>query len=363
MKKMFFVFMLFGLLFSLSSAWGKTILVPSEQPTIQAGVDAAVDGDIVLVAAGMYSGEGNRDISFQGKEMVVISESGSHHTFINCERLGRGFAFTHQETFQSELSGFQILNGCADWGGGIYCHTSSPTITNCTISHNYADEGGGVYIYGPAAPTMVNCAISENESEHSGGGMFLNWESNPTISNCIISENVANGSGSLGGGVYCWADSPVFTNCIIAGNTADYWGGGLSANWDATPQIINCVIANNVSNYGGAGLSGREANPCITNSIIWDEIYFGVNCFPEIRYSDVRGGFMGVGNIDEDPLFASYRGSNYLLSPKSPCIDTGDPAIQDYIFEWHPKCPKWYKDGARSDMGAYGGPGNVGWLK
>jgi hypothetical protein len=38
--------------------------------------------------------------------------------------------------------GFSIKNGKSTYGGGIYCSTSSPTITNCTISGNTATSNG-----------------------------------------------------------------------------------------------------------------------------------------------------------------------------------------------------------------------------
>ena len=71
----------------------------------------------------------------------------------------------------------------------------------------------------------------------------------------------------------------------------------------------------------------------------------------------------GYGNIVEDPHFGTFRGLKYVLGPNSPCIDSGDPAIEDRISDWHPRWPNWYPNGPRSDMGAYGGPGNIGWLK
>jgi hypothetical protein len=65
----------------------------------------------------------------------------------------------------------------------------------------------------------------------------------------------------------------------------------------------------------------------------------------------------GKGNIDSDPLFFYMRGYDYLLLRDSPSIDAGDPLSEDG-FEW----PEFFGNGLRADMGAYGGPGNLGWL-
>ena len=86
---------------------------------------------------------------------------------------------------------------------------------------------------------------------------------------------------------------------------------------------------------------------------------------PVFEYSDIEGGWAGQGNIDLDPRFVPFpfHGFDYLLNPNSPCIDAGDPSIEDRLSDCHPRWPDWYPNGARSDMGAYGGPGNVGWIR
>jgi hypothetical protein len=83
---------------------------------------------------------------------------------------------------------------------------------------------------------------------------------------------------------------------------------------------------------------------------------------PTVTYSDVQGGWPGEGNIDADPRFSSRGRFDYLLRPSSPCIDGGDPTIEDAISDWHPRWPAAYPNGARSDMGAYGGPCNGAWV-
>ena len=90
--KIFILFFALTLIFGFSTAFAATIRVPADQPTIQAGIDAAVDGDTVLVADGTYTGEGNQDIDFKGKAITVQSENGAENCIIDCEDYSvRGF--------------------------------------------------------------------------------------------------------------------------------------------------------------------------------------------------------------------------------------------------------------------------------
>jgi hypothetical protein len=124
-------------------------LVPSQYPTIQAAIDAAVDGDVVIVADGVYTGTGNRDIDFLGKALTVRSENGPANCIIDCQASAsnkhRGFYFHTNETAASVLDGFAIQNGyapynevCYSSGGGILCQYASPTVRNCIIRDNTA---------------------------------------------------------------------------------------------------------------------------------------------------------------------------------------------------------------------------------
>jgi hypothetical protein len=155
-----------------------TIHVPSEQPTIQAGIDAAVSGDTVLVADGTYTGDGNRDIDFLGKAITVRSENGAEFCIIDCEATQddphRGFYFHTLEGPNSVLQGFTIRNGYAqppiNRGGGIKCENASPTITENIITECTSTGAGGGIFCGTASPVISRNTITFNFCRATAGG-------------------------------------------------------------------------------------------------------------------------------------------------------------------------------------------------
>jgi hypothetical protein len=97
------------------------IQVPAEQPTIQAGLDAAVNGDTVTVADGLWTGAGNRDLVFNGKEVLLRSANGAALCTIDCQGSQatphRAFSFESGEGPGSVVQGFTLTGGYADRGG------------------------------------------------------------------------------------------------------------------------------------------------------------------------------------------------------------------------------------------------------
>ncbi|HUW83953.1 MAG TPA: hypothetical protein VMZ31_14305 [Phycisphaerae bacterium] len=108
---------------------------------IQEGINAALNGETVLVLDGEYTGVGNYDLDFGGRLITVRSAGGAASCIIDCQGLGRGFYFHSGETAAAVVEGFTITNGRASGGGGMSNFGGSPTVTQCTFSGNSAGWG------------------------------------------------------------------------------------------------------------------------------------------------------------------------------------------------------------------------------
>ena len=164
------------------------------------------------------------------------------------------------------IDGFTMQNGSAtNYGGGIYCYDSSPTITNNTIAGNSATYwGGGIYCY-DSSPIIENNTITGNSASSFGGGICCYYYSWPTITNNEITGN----SGNYGGGIHCWNNSsPTIENNTITGNSAGNYGGGICCTNDSSPTIQDNTITENSATSGGGIRCMNNSSPTITNNTI-----------------------------------------------------------------------------------------------
>ena len=312
-----------------------TINVPADLPTIQDGINAASNGDTVLVWPGTYV----ENINFNGKNIVVGSlvvttgdNSYIHQTVIDGNQNGSVVTFESGEDSTAVLSGFTITNGSGTWfpdqflGGGIFLDNSSPDLLNLMVTGNVAESanGAGICCINNSNCRIENVIVTGNDGLGSAptndgtGGIAISNSSSPTLRNVVI----ANNTGLLAGGMFCVQDSnPVLTNVTIAGNQA--FG---SVNNSETAEFI----------------SWQNSNPVLINTIIWNdslpEIVVRDNAVT-ISYSDVQGGLKGIitydnatvnwldGNIDSEPMFVDPVNVDYRLKAGSPCIDAGDNSV------------------------------------
>ena len=282
------------------------IYVPADYPTIQAGIRAAIDGDTVLVAPGTYV----ENIDFDGKAITLMGEQGAATTIINGNQAGSAVRFVNREDEDSKLEGFTITNGIGTqdgslkYGGGIYCHKTSPCIVNNIITENSASLGAGICSRGTnlvySGPLISNCTISDNNTTDPGAGGGIRFEySNAVVENCNIENNTTEGHG---GGISANSTAfssgiPIIKNNLIDSNKAKFRGGGIGyqsadvlhafsntitnneARDGAGICCYDCVVSDNLIIYNtatdsleicgyGGGLAISGYDPIISNNII-----------------------------------------------------------------------------------------------
>jgi hypothetical protein len=382
-----------------------TIHVPAEQPTIQAGIDNATNGDIVLVSQGNYK----ENIDFKGKAITVRSVNGATTTTIDGGKLDYVVKFTTNEGSMSVLDGFTVTNG---FPGGINITGSSPKVQNSIITANSGCSGIGINI-GSGAPLIQNNTISNNVQAGcfggiGGGGIAVGGASQGAqiIGNTITGNNSA--SGARGGGIGLWTPGPVLIQGnVITGNTGSDGGGIGGANDTSGVRIIENVITNNTALGTGGGIEiDNNILLLLNNTIAGNDAPGGGSAFfgwffttngpqtisnnliigkpgqpalgcrgfdtvspPVFSFNDVfssGGPNYGSncidqtgqnGNLSADPLFVNPAGSDFHLQATSPTIDKGSndaPDLPTTDIEGHERVLDGDGDCiATADIGAY----------
>jgi len=212
---------------------------------IQDAIDAATDGDVIIVSDGIY----HEHIHFKGKAIHVRSLNGKSQTIIDGNNAESVVRFIQEENSQSIIEGFTIQNGYSRFGGGIYIEASAPVIKNCDILNNEAlKSGGGIASSDNANPTLINCFIHDNQADY-GAGISFSLNSSGLAYSISVSNNMARISG---GGIFTYMDSsPVVIDSVIHKNIANVQGGGLYSK-GAVADLKHSIFAHNISGFGGA---------------------------------------------------------------------------------------------------------------
>ena len=297
-------------LLTAGTALAATLLVPSQYSTIQAAVDAAGSGDVVLVSPGTYNDCTHPTEGAESTPACVIMKSGvtlrgdgatPSDVVIDAQGLGRGIfielvsdcAVEHLTVTGAfaDIYGAGILIrhvdssvtitdcrvvGCDD--GGIVCiNEAHPVISGTKMEDNVAKQGGGLAIEEGSSPTIDGCRITTNEAP-SGAGIFIRTDCAPTITNCVIDHNTITAANGNGGGICVQDSSPIIRNCWITNNVTLGNGGGVAFISDAFGEMSDCFISGNEAggNYSqGGGISTSVSAPVLSNLTIVDNICTG----------------------------------------------------------------------------------------
>ena len=280
---------------------------------IQEGIEAAQDGDTVVVFDGTYW----ENIDFDGKSIRVTGlESNlpgdSIKSFPVVDGNGQGpvVSFMNGEDPNTELSGFVITGGLSDTGSAIQCIGSHPLISNCLIAGNRVNNhlaGSTVYCE-DSNNAFANCTIADNYTGQYGTNIYLE-DSNSIISNCIVRGYTQDQILVMSG------NDPIVAYSNIQGT----WPG--TGNIDIDPSFSDQGYW---ANSTDPSLLPREPNE---PGVIW-----------------LPGDYHLLSRVGRwNPITEFWVLDDFT----SPCIDKGDPAYSWY-YEPEPH-------GDRINMGAYGG--------
>jgi hypothetical protein len=306
---------------------------------IQDALDFVTDGDTVEVLPGTYSGPGNRNLSFHGKNVRLRGIEGPGVTVIDCGGAGRGFVLTDGEGRDALIEGFTVTNGRApgsDWteaGGGIYLNGASPTIRNVVLKSNSSPgAAGGMCCLNDASPLLERCTFWENQAAFRGGAVASGDGSVPEFVNCTLALNSAPECG----GIFCSASSPLLTDTIIYGSPD---GGAVACDQGAVPVLTYCCI------YGNAGGDGLPASCSAEGMLFADPLLCGAargalqlqECSPCIG-AGVSGGHIGA------------------FPARCACITTEQLSIE---FRLHAARPSPFTDSTMLQLDVPAGAGHV----
>ena len=321
-------------------AGADTLHVPSQYPTIQAGLDAASPGDTVLVACGNYicstrihmrSGICLRSETGQ-PDCVLLRDNTGLYPILCCEGIDDAI-----------IEGFTLYLG----DPGVICDESSVVFRNCIIRD--CVRRGGMRV-SDSFLTLLNCEFIDNGNTDMGGAVDCYGSSTLTAERCVFSGNYA---GYDGGAIASWCPTQI-VDCTFIGNTATGGSGIYISGADLT--MANCTFHRQIALEGAIWLYG-SVNAVIDNTIIAFTGDLGESIFctgnPNVTlsccdfYGNIGGDWVGCiadqfgirGNISEDPLFCDAPNDDLTLDCSSPCAPFTPPNEEcDLIGAWPVGC-------------------------
>lgn len=290
-----------------------------DQPDIAAAVAVAEPGDVIQLAPGVYTGDGNRDVVVDKELTIRGSMTAPEDYVIDCQGDAgsphRGFWIdgAGDTMMSSTIEGVSIEwgygPGSPSCGGAILVDDCSLVVNHCRFEHNRADRGGAIGIITPSGTAEFHdCWFQSNTAFDAGAAAFGVNISVLKFFWCSIFQNTGGGAfGSQLGYAY-------LSNCTVAAN-----GGGAFLGYDegwGGYSLDNCIVAHN----GGPAF---ENNPDLSAYLTCTDIYG--NDAGDWNSAPVAGQLGVDGNIHADPMFCDFWSGDLELDAASPCAPYSPP--------------------------------------
>ena len=280
-----------------------TINVPQDYSTIQSAIQAAQDGDTVLVAPGNY----NETIDFLSKGITLESSGGPAVTIIDAGGKDTAIKILECGPKQCVFSGFTVRNGAGSAANAITTEGSSPLITGNIFGPPAKSAPTNYAIYAANSTASPLDILIEGNIFNESGCIALDYyfsdASQPKIASNLFLNNFCTAIDFLQPG-----SNFQITNNTMVGNARGI-GGYMTGN---------ALVKNNIIAWNNTGL---EIVSWESMDVIWqNNLVIGNN----LNYSGIPDQTGINGNISVDPMFLDPAGNDYHLSPASPAINAGD---------------------------------------
>jgi hypothetical protein len=275
------------------------------------------DCGTIAVTIDIGTGTGTKtiavDTTLDGGGLITISGGNSVGVF----SVNAGIKFT--------VLNLTIANGnSAGLGGGGIYNAGSLTVTNSTVSGNYAISGGGIYNVGTLSITKSSLSGNDADASRSSGGAIFNAG---TTTNLITNSTFSGNSAGFGGGLYTTASGTVIvTNSTFSGNIG--YGGGIF-NGNGLVTVINTIIAASLPSPSGGGDCAFTVNDGGHNLDDDGSCGFSAangslsNTNPQLD----PAGLKSNGGSTQTIALCTAAGAPAGCAATSPAINVGDPAV------------------------------------
>ena len=296
--------------------------------TLATALMQAVDGDMLYLAAGTYTGAGNQAVVQVTHSITVycgwdggaawppVRNPAAHVSVLDGEGQRRGIHVARG--LHVAVDSCTVVRGNATTGdspgrgGGIYIFDSVAVLSHNVISGNLASGspglngmGGGLYIDFADGSLLVENRVEHNvaaaQAHGSGGGMAIHGAAGIVLRDNAVLHNTASITAGLadGGGIYLSSsDYALVENNRIESNIAQNgWypdtpaeGGGLYLGFSQGMTITGNTISNNIASLLRVGIGGGISMDHIDDTLVRDNLLQGnAGC----RGGDGCGGYGG----------------------------------------------------------------------